>query len=825
MEQKKYVITIDPTAQRTKPIKSDKSIGKISNNLNLVTGLTINEIATIVGQPYGYTWAGAIFNGGPKNENWVSQSAIGLDFDNEESIIYPEDVIKRLEKYALTPQIWYRTFSSTDQLLKFRIMLLLDTEIKDAGHHDVLMKGLKAVFPEADPKCFRRGGFFFAGTDSQIISTEEIKTSKLTEHLSLELITKDKGRTRSIAPLKGCSFLLGGEIGEKGNLLYINNNKQRNSPNTTSAIPEGNEQLNIDWNLARHKVKIIDQFLNGEWLYHDQLFGLATNLINFKGGRKLMNETMLKYNEKGLTEYTDNNLNIFSYLNIIYYPPQPINEFSKFPEDLHIYDLETELLNQRGKIQVLEAVNKIPLEEAVQKLKKHFEYTLKSTELDKIHILKLPTAIGKTRLLSSVTNATISFPTNDLKQEVTERMSVPYQVTPNTIRFTDERINKLIDYYYAMGLHQKAVAVLHNIVSGRFTFNVTSEDLSQAIEYLDQLEKCVKTEETVLTTHTRAIHSKFSHDTLIFDEDPIGSLVQIKQVKISDLFAIGLTLQKGRIDLTKIINILQSANPAEIISSPTLLIDLDELIEKVAESKLAESNIFGFFTSSFFLKDKKDPNLVHYVNKVTLPKNKKVIILSATINPTIYKYLFGDRVELFDVGDVEQKGKVVQHTKRSCARNGLEKYVNLISEEVGEKKVITFKSFTHQFSNACHEIYFGNCSGYDTLAGENLVVVGTPHRNNIEYLLLAKALGIDFNTTDTTMSYKEIEYNGFKFMFNCYDHPELREIQLGLIESDLIQAVGRARTLRTDANVKVYSNFPLRISDQFIWGKTKNTTN
>ena len=825
MEQKKYVITIDPTAQRTKPIKSDKSIGKISNNLNLVTGLTINEIATIVSQPYGYTWAGAIFNGGPKNENWVSQSAIGLDFDNKESIIYPEDVIKRLENYSITPQIWYRTFSSSDQLLKFRIMLLLDTEIKDAGHHDVLMKGLKAVFPEADPKCFRRGGFFFAGTDSQIISTEEIKTSKLTEHLSLELITKDKGRTRSIAPLKGCSFWLGEEVGEKGNLLYNNNNKQRNSPNTTGAIPEGNEQLNIDWDLARHKVKIIDQFLDGKWLDHDQLFGLATNLINFKGGRKIMKETMLKYNEQGLTEYTDNNFNIFSYLGMVYYPPEPIHIFSDNVEDKHIFDLQTELLNQRGKIHVIEAVNKIPLEEAEQKLKKHFEYTLKSTELHKIHIIKVPTAIGKTRLLSSVTNATISFPTNDLKQEVTERMSVPYQMTPNTIRFTDERINKLIDYYYAMGLHQKAVAVLHNIVSGRFTFSVTSEDLSLAIEYLDQLEKCVKSEETVLTTHTRAIHSKFSHDTLIFDEDPIGSLVQIKQVKISDLFAIGLTLQKGRIDLTKIINILQSANPAEIISSPTLLIDLDELIEKVAESKFAESNIFGFFASSFFLKDKKDPNLVHYVNKVTLAKNKKIIILSATINPTIYKYLFGDRVELFDVGDVEQKGKVVQYTKRSCARKGLKKYVNLISEEVGEKKVITFKSFTHQFSNASDEIYFGNCSGYDTLAGEDLVVVGTPHRNNVEYLLLAKILGIDFKTSDITMGFKEIEYNGFKFMFNCYDHPELREIQLGLIESDLIQAIGRARTLRTDANVEVYSNFPLRISDQFIWGKTKNTTN
>jgi hypothetical protein len=825
MEQKKYQITINPTPIKSKPSKSDKSIGIIYNNLKIKTGITANEIATIVQQPFGYTWSGGIFNGPVKNENWLSQSVIGLDFDNKESIIYPEDVIKRLEKYTITPQIWYRTFSSTDQLLKFRIMLLLDTKIKDAGHHDVLMRGLKAVFPEADPKCFRKGGFFFAGTDSQIISTEEIKTSKLTDHLSFELITKEKGRTRPIAPLKGCSFLLGGEVGEKGNLLYNNNNKQRNSPNTAGAIPEGNEQLNIDWTLARNKIKIIDKFLNGEWLHHDQLFGLATNLINFKGGRKLMKETMLKYNEQGITEYTDNNFNIFPYLSIVYYPPQPINEFSKFPEDQHIYDLETELLNHRGKIQVLEVINKIPLEEAEQKLKKHFEDILQSPEADKIHILKLPTAIGKTRLLSTITNATISLPTNNLKQEVKARMSVPHQMTPNTIKFNDERINKLIDYYYTMGLQQKAVAVLHNIVSGRFTYTVTSEDLSQAIEYLDQLEKCMKSEETVLTTHTRSIHSKFSHDTLIFDEDPIGSLVQINHVEISDLFAICLTLENGRQDLDNIINILESANKGEIKPSPTLLINLDELVEKVSDSKWADSNIFGFFSSSFFVKDSLDPNLIYYVNKVDLPKDKKIIILSATVNATIYKYLFGDRIEVFDVGDVEQKGKIIQYTKRSCSRKGLKKYAKQISEEVGEKKVITFKSMIHEFSNASDEIYFGNCSGYDILAGEDLVVVGTPHRNNVEYLLLAKVLGIGFKTSDTTMGYKEIGYNGFKFMFNCYDHPELREIQLGLIESDLIQAIGRARTLRTDAKVEVYSNFPLRISDQFIWGKTKSSTN
>ena len=112
-------------------------------------------------------------------------------------------------------------------------------------------------------------------------------------------------------------------------------------------------------------------------------------------------------------------------------------------------------------------------------------------------------------------------------------------------------------------------------------------------------------------------------------------------------------------------------------------------------------------------------------------------------------------------------------------------------------------------------MYFGNCSGYDTLKGQDIAVVGTPHRNNVEYYLTAKVLGIDFKTTDTTMIYQKIEYNGFRFMFNCFINEELRNIQLSLIESDLIQAVGRARTLRTDAKVDLYSNFPLRISNEF----------
>jgi hypothetical protein len=84
-------------------------------------------------------------------------------------------------------------------------------------------------------------------------------------------------------------------------------------------------------------------------------------------------------------------------------------------------------------------------------------------------------------------------------------------------------------------------------------------------------------------------------------------------------------------------------------------------------------------------------------------------------------------------------------------------------------------------------------------------------------LMHAKVHGIEFKTTDTSVNRKQIEYYGFRFMFNCFDNEELRKIQLVLIESGLIKAVDRARTLRTPEIVELYSNFPLRITDRFIY--------
>ncbi|RIH66174.1 hypothetical protein D1164_04490 [Mariniphaga sediminis] len=807
-----YQLTINPAPLSSKPPKDDKIIGKIVNNLNVTTGLTINHFSKIVRQPFGYTWSGGLFHGNINNENWYLQQIFGLDFDKGEITI--EEVFQRLNEFGITPQVWYTSFSDSPSLRKFRVVLFTDMPANNQLQHSYIAKGLLTLFPEADQKCKNRGRWYFGGKESFIIHTDPIPLQKLVDALGITMTSEDGGRTRKITPelFKNSS---NHKNGKNWSFLYDYNTNTQISPKNKKYKYEGGQLEKIDWCVARKKVKILDDFLKGKWLNHDLLWGLATNLIYINGGRKLFKETMQKYNELGLTQYTQNNFNIHSYLNVPKYPPLPLYEFSPYKEDHEHYDIISATKDIRGEVIITQPINMIKLSDAEALLKEKFEFLMKHAEKGKIYIFILPTAIGKTRSLLFLEGVIISVPTNDLKNEISDTMKVKHITSPDPVEFEDESLNRTLRHYYSIGLPKKATAILYKVIEqgiGRYS----QKDIDSAQNYIDQLSACKYSTETILTTHSRALHTEYSHDTIVYDEDPLNQILDIKQIQISDLHK--LKIQSGEIfksDLDPVIEKLEKSIPTEINNTPTLIdIEIDELVKQVSTFQF-ESNIFEFFHSSFFVKDKLDHNIIHYVVKKELPKDKKVIVMSATAPSFIYKKLYGDKVEIIDLTDVEQQGKIIQYTNKSCSRNGLNRYVDSISKQVGDKPVITFMSYGHHFKNPVKEMYFGNCSGYNGMSGKDLAVVGTPHRNNVEYLLTAKVLGVDYKTTDTTMSYQNIEYNGFKFKFNCFDHEELRNIQLALIQSDLIQAVGRARTLRTDAQVDLYSNFPLRISDEF----------
>lgn len=806
----KYQITIDPHSQLSKPPKN--AMGKISNNITLSTGVTINEFAKLVTPPYCYTWFGGTLGGKISSENWKDQTIIALDFDK--GLISIEEVIIKLNKEELNPQLWYSSLSDSPLLRKFRVVFLLDTPVTSKIQHEVIMLGLQSLFPEADHSCKNLSRFFLGGKNATILNESPISTQKLLDKASLMLIKSDGGRNRKIP----ANLLSQSQSGQKQLFLYFYNRNNQFSPKTeqtTTTSIEGRTNLVINWETARDRIKILDAFLNGEWLYHDQLFGLATNMMQIKGGRRLMINTMKKFNSSGTTSYTENNFNIFTYLKKVNYPAIPIYQFSTYSEDFDLHDIASSVIDQRGHIEITKQINYINLEEAVELMKEKFLGVLNEGEKDKIYLFALPTAIGKTEMLTNVT-ATIAVPTNNLKNEISRRMNVDCVTAPDAITFETPYLKNKMSYYYTIGLPKKAMAIIYDVSNEKNRNKYPKTEVDKANLYLEQLSQSINSTNSVLTTHARALFTEFKHDTIIFDEDPLTTLIDVKNVEITDFFKLMYQSFSLSEDLTKIINTLESVDAGMVLQTPSLTIEVEALIEKLSLFQI-NSNIVSFFSSSFYYKDPHNRNVIHYVTKRNLPENKKIIILSATLPIDIYRKLYGNRIEVIDIRNVRQKGEVVQYTKRSCSRSELKRYHESISEEVGNLPVITFMNYRKYFKNAVQNMYFGNCEGYDTLKGQNIAVVGTPHRNNVVYYLTAAALGEKLNPNDMMMSLQKVEYNGFKFKFNCYTHTTLQNIQLSLIESDLIQAVGRARTLRTNAIVKIYSNFPLKVSSQYIY--------
>ncbi|MFC2119130.1 hypothetical protein ACFLSY_10850 [Bacteroidota bacterium] len=816
-----YQLTINPENVSSKLNEKEKE--RLNRKLTTVTGWTINDFSKYVSPPFSYTWSAGLFNGTRSNASWKEQSVFALDFDKNTPHI--DDILSRCKEYNLSPQLYYETFSHTTKKPRYRVVFFLDKPITERKLFKHIIMALFKIFPEADQSCKDESRYFFGGVSSTVLHSGPISQDQFMESIDISSRTNDSGSMRSIPfysdyhsrkkdaskpdILNNKNKIIDFEANGSGG-----NSPKGNDPPPTS-ITRGKQKIDI--NQARQKIRILDEFLNGTWMHHNQLLGLATNLIHIEGGSKLMKNTMLRFNQEGKTQYTENNFSILPYIKRMEYSPQPVYKFSTYQEDKNLLDIISSTKDTRGQIEIMDAPIKIKLKDAEEQLYRTIDNVLHTSKKNEIHIIKVPTSIGKTKLLENV-NATIAVPTNALKNELSKRMKIHHTITPDPAMFSDKFINEKIKHYHKIGLPKKGMQVIYNIISPGNPSNVSDKDIQIARDYISQLNMLIDKNKAIITTHSRALFSDFPHNTLIFDEDPLNSLLDIKEFRLSDMFAINLI---GKIDgLKEAFKTLEGSNTEDFTPTPNFTINTDQLIDVVSKDKDyngSKSNIIEFFGSSFFVRNKYDINLFYYINEKEIPKNKKVIILSATIPTEIYKKLYGDRVHVHDITDVQQEGTVIQHTSRSCSRYGLGNYVKKISEMVGDKPVITFKSFGQYFNNPVEDMYYGNCSGYDSLKGRNIAVVGTPHHNTVEYFLTAKVMGIDFDKADKEMMFHKIEYNGFKFKFNCFPHEGLRNIQLSLIEADLIQAVGRARTLRTNATVGLYSNFPLKVTDEFIY--------
>lgn len=95
------------------------------------------------------------------------------------------------------------------------------------------------------------------------------------------------------------------------------------------------------------------------------------------------------------------------------------------------------------------------------------------------------------------------------------------------------------------------------------------------------------------------------------------------------------------------------------------------------------------------------------------------------------------------------------------------------------------------------------------MKGKDIVVAGLPYHNELQYRFYMYAIyGIVYNPVEKS-KFRRIEYNNYSFKLNTQDEEKYQKIQTYLISSELEQAVGRARLLRYDCTVYLYSGFPV----------------
>jgi hypothetical protein len=750
---------------------------------NIQEEITIDTFLKYLEQPDIFKFSLATFT---LTGEWMSQSVFAIESNNS---LPAETMLERLAVFNIVPNIVSYSRNSSDEIINCRVFFLLDKVISKPEHRDLVNTALATMFPECDLKHNDQVRLNTTVTVLNYIPTE---SNHLIESGFITMITKDKNQTRKIA--------------EKRTQLLDYYSKAQNSAEQkipTYSIPKvtkpdlfrPSRSKKYNFSLGAEQVRIFREFLDGMCLNHIQLFGLATNLLWIKGGLKLMKETMEKHNREGKTKYSQHNYNVLIYVRCLDLIPQQLKSYSPYPEDGRYIDLSCAAITTKGYINNTKSTIKVSLTEAEDMFKTEMERVVK-TESNKIYLFRVPTGLGKTTLISRLKKVKIAFPTHKLKEEVFEKTGKECGViiSPELPKFSGN-INVEIQKYYQMGLYDKVLEIFEKLALK------DNENGEMAVRYLKEDKLSRNAESTIYTTHEKAMLTDCLQDTLIFDEDPIRSFVNIGHTIGGDLFNL-TKYDNGIRDFHSTIDALEDDKVHQI---PPKEIDKWELKNHITKADV-NTNITGFLDSDYFIKYKQK---IVYATVRKFPENRKVIILSATPLVDFYKEIYGERVEVIDVEDVKNQCTVSQYTDKSYSRSSTKKAdIKALKAKHPQSHCITFMKYSEKRS-----IHFGNCSGYDDYKGQDLLVIGTPHIHPFVYLLYAKVMGLSW--TDQGMQNKRVKWRGFEFYMMCYNDPMLRNIQFSCIEAELIQAVGRARTIRTEAKVIVYSNFPIRIADEF----------
>ena len=550
----------------------------------------------------------------------------------------------------------------------------------------------------------------------------------------------------------------------------------------------------------------------------------SNDIICFDNRIEELENNLILILNSSLFVYDNRDFDIKSKSEVIY-PSNEVEVLSKKFKQSRVK--ESSLKAQLEKIKKDRIKNQVTILEAEKQMKDFFQ---KSIAKKGKYLLKLPTGIGKTELLKYLyspggNTIIVSAPTNKLKEELDLRIKSEHFTTVSFPHFENEEINQHIEVLLKVGKFNDVFLMFKFAAKSgviklntKKQYSISDDEKDCCYKYIKErftiFNKSLKRKEDnpliILTTHSKAIllasQEEFKDATFIFDEDPIEHFIETYEVQLP------------RYTSKRIIDFIKSL-PYDKVADNKIKLELDLNIDliKFQEKTIKKNNYkaLSLTTFNYILKTKKNSNKNYSDTIVTfnyeVPQFNHLIIMSASSSISLYKGIYND-IEIFELDNVEKVGRILQNVKNSFTRGSFKKenVLNFFDEITkNADNIITFKDKKINEN----DLHLYDCSGYDHLKGQDLTVVGTPHIPSYKYLLLSKMINYDPN--DISFFRQKINRKGLTFSFPTFSDPILSELQLESIEGELLQAIGRARVLRTTAEVKIFSNFPMYFADGF----------
>lgn len=835
-------ISLDNQKFTHKPERSN--IGRINNRIaGQIRTETLVALAKYIGKD-GRSFCPAIFEyKHRKKENFREMQLFVLDFDDGTDYRTIKD---KCEAFGLPVFFSYHTFSSTQDIPKYRVVLCHQVPISMKWLAEMMLDMLKELFPEADTACFEISRMFFGGKGVIEYCEEAVfSVDRLVYEYQRYLFLKDESNyVRNIGRIARKYQIQLKEKGFMNICTYKYGEMEEKNANPYKVIIElaGNSSKIIFYRTeettthtqhqnymckSRPKIRHVTEerlcsvcrlaaeYFGGGELNHSQKFLLATNLIHMEGMLSGFLNVLRAYNNRNSYQKWKFALR---YMQAMQYKPERCDGNCPYARICsHDNNICLTLTGRKKIRKLVQNEEFVPIEKSYSAMELNLKRAIAAKD-NAIYLIYGQTGLGKSYaykiLMEELERPTIfALPTVKLKNEIAKGapVSVMEVISLQELSIPKNVLSE-IQSLYDRGLHREAKKKIREY-SDSLEDTLKKRRFEEYLKIDDILEK---KESHIIMTHARFLQmseEQLEGYDIIIDEDILMTI--LKNTRAVQCEDVEKALQAGLISdpgtVTEIKRLLELPKDSYLKSKKY---DSGNYIsQKIQDENYIGGNINDLtHAGSYHLNG----DAIEYFVPQKLPA-QKIIILSATLNQAVYRLYFPERkIFFYDTPKAKYKGRLKQYTFHSMSRKNLlevgEKYggeqkiIDAIKAFVPEWNYgISFKKYDPCLNGGMH---FGNAAGIDSFKGKNGIIIGTPHLNESSYKLIGCYLDIDMNGSSAKMQRQLIQYKGYEFNMMTYGDQKLREIQLYMISSELEQCIGRSRLLREDATVYLFSNFP-----------------